>query len=129
MAQPCLVARASSLSRLHDHIQAHPGTPRSVGLLYMSYQPEAGTCTWQHTTFTRDRRTCPPAGFEPTVSTGERPQTHALDCVAIGIDINIIEVEIGFYICLFYKKHSGTQEESVNAQTPPENIRSDLASK
>jgi len=38
----------------------------------------------------------PPAGFEPSVSAGERPQTHALDCVAIGNGINIIELEIGF---------------------------------
>jgi len=26
----------------------------------------------------------PPAGFEPTISTGERPQTYALDRVATG---------------------------------------------
>ena len=26
----------------------------------------------------------PPAGFEPTVSAGERPQTHALDRAATG---------------------------------------------
>ena len=28
----------------------------------------------------------PPAGFEPTISAGERPQTKALDRAAIGID-------------------------------------------
>ena len=27
----------------------------------------------------------PPAGFEPTVSAGERPQTYALDRAATGI--------------------------------------------
>jgi len=27
----------------------------------------------------------PPVGFEPTISAGERPQTHALDRVAAGI--------------------------------------------
>ena len=26
----------------------------------------------------------PPAGFEPTISAGERPQTHALDRAATG---------------------------------------------
>ena len=26
----------------------------------------------------------PPVGFEPTISAGERPQTHALDRVATG---------------------------------------------
>ena len=25
-----------------------------------------------------------PVGFEPTISAGERPQTHALDCAATG---------------------------------------------
>ena len=29
----------------------------------------------------------PPAGFEPTVSAGERPQTYALDRAATGTDI------------------------------------------
>ena len=28
-----------------------------------------------------------PAGFEPTISAGERPQTYALDCAANGIDM------------------------------------------
>jgi len=26
----------------------------------------------------------PPVGYEPTISAGERPQTHALDCAATG---------------------------------------------
>ena len=46
-------ARASSLSRLHDHTQ---DTPHSVGLLWTSDQPHAETSTWQHTTLTRDGR-------------------------------------------------------------------------
>jgi len=29
----------------------------------------------------------PPAGFEPTIPTSERPQTHALDLAASGIGI------------------------------------------
>jgi len=36
-----------------------------------------------------------PPGFESAISAGEWPLTHALDRVAIGIGINIIEVEIG----------------------------------
>ena len=27
----------------------------------------------------------PPVGFEPTISAGERPQTHALDRAATGL--------------------------------------------
>ena len=29
----------------------------------------------------------PPAGLEPTILAGERPQTHALNRVATGIDV------------------------------------------
>ena len=47
-------ARASSLSRLHDHTQTH-----SVELLWTSDQPEAETSTWQHITLIRDRHPCP----------------------------------------------------------------------
>jgi len=31
-----------------------------------------------------------PVGFEPTISAGERPQTHALDRAATGIGNNYI---------------------------------------
>ena len=32
----------------------------------------------------------PPVGFEPTISAGERPQTHALDRAATGTDVMLI---------------------------------------
>ena len=32
----------------------------------------------------------PPVGFEPTTSTGERPQTYALDRAAIGAGKNVL---------------------------------------
>ena len=35
-----------------------PKEPHSVGFLLTSDQPDAETCTWQHTTLTRDRRLC-----------------------------------------------------------------------
>jgi hypothetical protein len=31
----------------------------------------------------------PPVGFEPTIQVSERPQTHALDCAATGIGLNV----------------------------------------
>ena len=37
-----------------------------------------------HTTLTTDRNTCPPVGFEPTISAGEPPMIYALDRVATG---------------------------------------------
>ena len=56
----------------------HNDTLQSVGLLWTSDQPVAETSTWQHTTLT----SMPPVAFEPTISAGERPQTHALDRAA-----------------------------------------------
>jgi len=35
--------------------RSHSDTPHSVGLLWKSGQPDAETCTWRHTTLTRDR--------------------------------------------------------------------------
>jgi hypothetical protein len=32
----------------------------------------------------------PPVGFEPTISAGERPQTHALDRAGTGIDFRLL---------------------------------------
>jgi len=57
--------------------------PRS--LLWTRDQPvaETSTCTIHNT---HDRHPCPSVGFEPTVSAGERPQTHALDRAATGVD-------------------------------------------
>ena len=70
---------------------SYSDTPDSVGILWTSDQPEAETSTWQHTTFTWDRHTCPPPrGFEHTIPARERPQTHALDRVATGIGTHLL---------------------------------------
>jgi hypothetical protein len=39
----------------------------------------------------------PPAGFEPAIPTGERPQVHALDRAATGIGISSDTAVISFY--------------------------------
>jgi len=57
MVQQPWWAKASSLSRIHDHIQLD--TLLSVGLPWMSDQPQAITPTRQHTTLTRDKHPCP----------------------------------------------------------------------
>ena len=54
-------------------------TPHSVGLFWMSVQPDAETSTRQHT-----QTSMPLAGFEPTIPASERPQTHALNGAATG---------------------------------------------
>jgi len=38
--------------------RSHSDTPHSVGLLRRSDQPDEETCTWQHTTLTRQRHPC-----------------------------------------------------------------------
>ena len=73
---------ASSCLRFPDH--THNDAPQSVGLLWTSNQLVAETSTWQHTTLTTDKHPCPPVGFEPTISAGERLQTYALDRAATG---------------------------------------------
>ena len=43
----------------------------------------------------------PPVGFEPKISTGERPQTHALKRAA---------TETGFFIDLWIVKNQGNRD-------------------
>jgi hypothetical protein len=62
----------------------HNDTTQSVGLLWTSDQPIAETCTWQtHNTHNR-QISMPLAGFKPAIP-ARRLQTHALDCLAIGM--------------------------------------------
>ena len=63
--------------------RSYSDTPHSVGLLWTSDRPVAGTATWQHTTLRQT--SMPPAGLEPAIPVSERPRTHALDRTATGI--------------------------------------------
>ena len=83
MSQQPWWAKASSISRLHNH--THLDTPHSVRLLWKSDQPDAENSTCQHTIHTTD--ILPPAGFELTIPASERPQTHALGRAATGIGV------------------------------------------
>ena len=62
--------------------RSHSDTRCSVGLLWTSDRPVAGTSAWQHTTLTTDKTSMSPAGFEPTLAARERSQSHALDLAA-----------------------------------------------
>jgi hypothetical protein len=57
-------------------------TLHSVGLLWTRDRTVAET---RHNTHKR-QATMPLAGFEPTIPASERPQTHALERAATGID-------------------------------------------
>ena len=87
----------------------HNDASQSVELLWTSDELVAETSTWQHTTHTK-QTSMPPVGFEPTVSTGERPQTHALERAG-GTGIfkpykNEIHVNNNFKKNTSYAKHS-----------------------
>jgi hypothetical protein len=60
--QPLRGPRPPHFSRPHDHTL---DTPHSVGLLWTRDQLVAETCTWQHTTLTRDRHPCPRRDSNP----------------------------------------------------------------
>jgi len=67
-------------------------TSQSVGLIWMSAQPDAETCTWQHTTLTTDRhqyfrcdsnpQSQQASGRRPTPQTA-RPLGPARNCITM----------------------------------------------
>jgi hypothetical protein len=66
-----------------SHIQGLTITFRHTHILgripLMTEKPCAQTSIWQHTTLARDKTSMHPAGFEPAISAGVRPQKYALD--------------------------------------------------
>jgi hypothetical protein len=77
--------------------QSRSDTPQSVGLLWVSDQPDPETSTWQHTTLKRDWHPFPSPGFEPTIPASERQQTHASDRKTTGISSVIFVVCLNIY--------------------------------
>ena len=65
------------MASLYSAPWSHSDTPHSVGFLWTSHQPDAGTSPWQHTTLTRDKYPYP-SGIRTPVSGSELLQTHAL---------------------------------------------------
>jgi len=45
--------------------RSHSNTPHLVELLWTSYQLDAETSTWQHTTLTREKYPCPRRDSNP----------------------------------------------------------------
>jgi hypothetical protein len=66
----------------------------------MRDQPDAETSTWQHTKLTRDIHA--PGGIQTRNRSKRRPQTHAVDGSATGIDVYFNRHGIYFYGCTFY---------------------------
>ena len=59
--------------RFRGFLTTHNDAPQSVGLLWTRDESVAETSIWQHTTTATEKHPCPPVGFEPTISEGERP--------------------------------------------------------
>jgi len=74
-------ARASSLTRFLDHTQRRTTVGRTPLDERSAQRRDLYLTT--HNTHNR-QKSMPTVGFEPTISTGERPQTYALDCAATG---------------------------------------------
>ena len=75
---------ASLLLGFRDHTQLD--TPQSVGHLRTSDRPVAENYVTTHNihnTLTR----MPPVGFEPAILANNKPQNHALEGGATGIDV------------------------------------------
>jgi hypothetical protein len=77
-------ARAFSFMRFPDHTQRHT----ILGRTPLDEWSARRRDLYLTTNNTHKRHTfMPPAGFEPTISAGARPQTYALDRAATGTDI------------------------------------------
>jgi hypothetical protein len=74
-------AMDSSFTRFLDHTQRHTTVGRTPLDEWSTRRRDLYLTT--HNTYTR-QTSMPPVGFEPTISTGERPQTYALECAATG---------------------------------------------
>jgi hypothetical protein len=81
-----LLARASSLSRIHDHTQFD--TPRPVGLLWTSDRPVVGDLYLTTHNSHKKQTSMPPAELE-LAKASERPQTHWLDPMDNGVCITV----------------------------------------
>ena len=90
-------AMASSfLSFFRDHTQRHTTVCRTPLEGWSARHRDLYLTT--HNTHNR-QTSMPPAGFEPTISAGERPQTYALDRAATGTGV-YIWISICLFICV-----------------------------
>jgi hypothetical protein len=71
--------RASSFTKFLDHTQQRT----SVGRTPLDEWSDRSRDLYL-TTLTTYKRPCPPVGSEPTITSGERPQTYAIDRAATG---------------------------------------------
>ena len=78
---PCEFQPPHSWS-LHDHTQGHTTVGRTPLDKWSARRRDLYLTT--HNTHNR-QTSMPPAGFEPAIPAGDRPQTHALDRSATGI--------------------------------------------
>ena len=94
---------SSFLMRFLDHTQRRSTVGRTPLDEWSARRRDLYLTT--HNTHNRQTFT-PPAGFEPTITAGERPQTYALDRTATGtgILISYVTVKIVIVIIIFNQK-------------------------
>ena len=94
-------ARASSLSRLHDHTQ----TQRLAGLCWMSDEPNTETYAWEHKTLTRDRHPCPQRdlNLQYQQASGRRPTPWTVQPLGlVGGFLTRVNITIGCWGFFIY---------------------------
>ena len=96
------VGQGLPLSKLHDHTQTYHSLQDSSGRVISPSQRPLPDNT-QHSQQTN----IPPVGFEPTISAGKWPQTHALDRAATGTGYGKIQILISSLPLLCIMKDSG----------------------
>ena len=109
---------------IHEIYRSHTTTHHA--LVWTSDQLFAETSTWQHTPLT-ETDIYELAGFELTISAGERPQTSALDRAATGIGCVIHNPYI--YAHAEEALLSGPQNQRCNYRTRLENCTKHLTYK
>jgi hypothetical protein len=85
--QPLFGCLGLLISRFHNHPLRHI----TLGRTPLDEWPARRRDLYLTTHNTHKRQTSmPPVGFETTILVSERPQTHALDCTATGIGIQLL---------------------------------------
>lgn len=103
--------------------RTHSDTSHSVGRLWISDQPIAATSTWDHTTLSRDRVSCPQRDWNPQSQQPSGPRTMVLDRVATRTSMNgvgPIGLTYPCYNCLFYGMPPTSKSTTIATQICPE---------
>jgi hypothetical protein len=91
--------------------RSHSGTPDAIGLLWTSDQPVSETSTWQHTTLTRYKHSCPRRDSNPQSqqASGRTPTPWTvwpLGSAQVSFPIYIIDGKGEIKLLLLYRHYN-----------------------